>query len=167
MREGESEGGIVMSRSMPHGSAPDQMGRPDGARNSRGSRVAIVRPLQESRDLPGAAARSVTRPCYLRTSSYSHNVPLQDEQRKRRSSCYLSSLTSGKIKDAFSMSSFTGKAETADHVICNLTTNNSEISMRIRVERGRGYVPASSRLSAWYLFLTINLCPFSASKNAG
>jgi len=35
-----------------------------------------------------------------------------------------------------------------DHVICNLTTNNSEISMRIRVERGRGYVPASSRLSS-------------------
>ena len=73
-----------MSRSMPHGSASDQMGRPDGARNSRGSRVAIVRLLQESRDLPGAAARSVTRPRYLRTISYSHNVPLQDEQRKRR-----------------------------------------------------------------------------------
>ena len=35
-----------------------------------------------------------------------------------------------------------------DHVICNLTTGNSEISMRIRVERGRGYVPASSRLSS-------------------
>ena len=35
-----------------------------------------------------------------------------------------------------------------DHVICNLTTDNSEISMRIRVERGRGYVPASSRLSS-------------------
>lgn len=35
-----------------------------------------------------------------------------------------------------------------EHVICNLTTNNSEISMRIRVERGRGYVPASSRLSS-------------------
>jgi len=35
-----------------------------------------------------------------------------------------------------------------DHVICNLTTNSSEISMRIRVERGRGYVPASSRLSS-------------------
>ena len=35
-----------------------------------------------------------------------------------------------------------------DHVICHLTTDSSEISMRIRVERGRGYVPASSRLSS-------------------
>jgi DNA-directed RNA polymerase subunit alpha len=35
-----------------------------------------------------------------------------------------------------------------DHVICHLTADNSEISMRIRVERGRGYVPASSRLSS-------------------
>ena len=32
-----------------------------------------------------------------------------------------------------------------EHVICHLTADNSEISMRIRVERGRGYVPASSR----------------------
>ncbi|WP_440054823.1 DNA-directed RNA polymerase subunit alpha [Pseudoalteromonas sp. T1lg65] len=35
-----------------------------------------------------------------------------------------------------------------EHVICHLTADNSEISMRIRVERGRGYVPASSRLSS-------------------
>ena len=35
-----------------------------------------------------------------------------------------------------------------DHVICHLTTDSSDISMRIRVERGRGYVPASSRLSS-------------------
>ncbi|ACA88915.1 MULTISPECIES: DNA-directed RNA polymerase subunit alpha [Shewanella] len=31
-----------------------------------------------------------------------------------------------------------------DHVICHLTGNN-DVSMRIRVERGRGYVPASAR----------------------
>ncbi|SFD40398.1 DNA-directed RNA polymerase subunit alpha [Pseudoalteromonas denitrificans] len=35
-----------------------------------------------------------------------------------------------------------------DHVICHLTTDSSEISMRIHVERGRGYVPAASRLSS-------------------
>ncbi|TLU74759.1 DNA-directed RNA polymerase subunit alpha [Mannheimia varigena] len=33
-----------------------------------------------------------------------------------------------------------------DHVICNLTDKNASINMRIRVQRGRGYVPASSRL---------------------
>ncbi|XBC39996.1 MAG: DNA-directed RNA polymerase subunit alpha [Buchnera aphidicola (Chaetogeoica yunlongensis)] len=33
-----------------------------------------------------------------------------------------------------------------NHVICTLTDANSSISMRIRVQRGRGYVPASSRL---------------------
>ncbi|WP_233768036.1 DNA-directed RNA polymerase subunit alpha [Haemophilus influenzae] len=32
-----------------------------------------------------------------------------------------------------------------DHVICHLTDENASISMRIRVQRGRGYVPASSR----------------------
>lgn len=32
-----------------------------------------------------------------------------------------------------------------DHVICYLTDENASISMRIRVQRGRGYVPASSR----------------------
>ncbi|WP_199610585.1 DNA-directed RNA polymerase subunit alpha [Flocculibacter collagenilyticus] len=35
-----------------------------------------------------------------------------------------------------------------EHVICHLTGDNSEISMRIKVERGRGYVPASSRVSS-------------------
>jgi len=35
-----------------------------------------------------------------------------------------------------------------DLVICNLTTDSSAISMRIHVERGRGYVPAASRLSS-------------------
>jgi DNA-directed RNA polymerase subunit alpha len=35
-----------------------------------------------------------------------------------------------------------------DLVICHLTADNSEISMRIHVERGRGYVPAASRLSS-------------------
>ncbi|WP_059364674.1 DNA-directed RNA polymerase subunit alpha [Pseudoalteromonas sp. '520P1 No. 423'] len=35
-----------------------------------------------------------------------------------------------------------------DHVICHLTTDSSEINMRIHVERGRGYVPAASRLSS-------------------
>lgn len=34
----------------------------------------------------------------------------------------------------------------SDHVICNLTDKNASISMRIRVQRGRGYVPASARL---------------------
>jgi DNA-directed RNA polymerase subunit alpha len=34
-----------------------------------------------------------------------------------------------------------------NHVICNLT-GDSEISMRIKVERGRGYVPAGSRSSS-------------------
>ncbi|QEM87267.1 DNA-directed RNA polymerase subunit alpha [Glaesserella parasuis] len=33
-----------------------------------------------------------------------------------------------------------------DHVICNLTDKNALISMRIRVQRGRGYVPASARV---------------------
>lgn len=33
-----------------------------------------------------------------------------------------------------------------DHVICNLTDKNASINMRIRVQRGRGYVPASARL---------------------
>ncbi|VEH68667.1 DNA-directed RNA polymerase subunit alpha [Rodentibacter pneumotropicus] len=33
-----------------------------------------------------------------------------------------------------------------DHVICHLTDENASISMRIRVQRGRGYVPASTRV---------------------
>jgi DNA-directed RNA polymerase subunit alpha len=32
------------------------------------------------------------------------------------------------------------------HVICHLTDENAAISMRIKVQRGRGYVPASSRI---------------------
>jgi len=35
-----------------------------------------------------------------------------------------------------------------EHVICNLTSANSEISMRVNVQRGRGYVPASARVSS-------------------
>ncbi|WP_367680452.1 DNA-directed RNA polymerase subunit alpha [Candidatus Fukatsuia anoeciicola] len=31
-------------------------------------------------------------------------------------------------------------------IICNLTNENSSISMRIKVQRGRGYVPASTRM---------------------
>ena len=31
------------------------------------------------------------------------------------------------------------------HVICHLTDENASINMRIRVQRGRGYVPASAR----------------------
>lgn len=34
-----------------------------------------------------------------------------------------------------------------EHVICHLTGANSEITMRMKVQRGRGYVPASARLS--------------------
>ena len=33
-----------------------------------------------------------------------------------------------------------------NHVICHLTDKNTTISMRIRVQRGRGYVPASARV---------------------
>lgn len=33
-----------------------------------------------------------------------------------------------------------------EHVICHLTDTHAEISMRIKVERGRGYVPASARI---------------------
>ena len=33
-----------------------------------------------------------------------------------------------------------------NHVICHLTDKNATISMRIRVQRGRGYVPASVRV---------------------
>lgn len=33
-----------------------------------------------------------------------------------------------------------------EHVICHLTDDNAEISMRIKVARGRGYVPASARI---------------------
>ncbi len=33
-----------------------------------------------------------------------------------------------------------------DHIICHLTDENASINMRIRVQRGRGYVPASSRV---------------------
>ena len=32
-----------------------------------------------------------------------------------------------------------------EHIICHLTGNDAEISMRLRVQRGRGYVPASAR----------------------
>ncbi|OWF77115.1 DNA-directed RNA polymerase subunit alpha [Yersinia rohdei] len=32
------------------------------------------------------------------------------------------------------------------HVICHLTDENASISMRIKVQRGRGYVPASARI---------------------
>lgn len=32
------------------------------------------------------------------------------------------------------------------HIICHLTDKNAAISMRIKVERGRGYVPASTRI---------------------
>jgi DNA-directed RNA polymerase subunit alpha len=35
-----------------------------------------------------------------------------------------------------------------EHVICNLTSESSEISMQVRVQRGRGYVPASARVSS-------------------
>ena len=35
-----------------------------------------------------------------------------------------------------------------EHVICNLTSASSEISMRVNVQRGRGYVPASARVSS-------------------
>ncbi|MGP4123450.1 MAG: DNA-directed RNA polymerase subunit alpha [Sodalis sp. (in: enterobacteria)] len=34
------------------------------------------------------------------------------------------------------------------HVLCHLTDKNSSINMRIRVQRGRGYVPASARIHA-------------------
>ncbi|VFP86055.1 DNA-directed RNA polymerase subunit alpha [Candidatus Erwinia haradaeae] len=33
------------------------------------------------------------------------------------------------------------------HLICNLTHENASINMRIKVQRGRGYVPASSRIN--------------------
>ena len=33
----------------------------------------------------------------------------------------------------------------SSHVICHLTDENASINMRIRVQRGRGYVPASAR----------------------
>ena len=33
-----------------------------------------------------------------------------------------------------------------NHVICNLTGAHAEISMRLKVQRGRGYVPASARV---------------------
>ncbi|AFA41028.1 RNA polymerase, alpha subunit [Wigglesworthia glossinidia endosymbiont of Glossina morsitans morsitans (Yale colony)] len=33
-----------------------------------------------------------------------------------------------------------------EHIICHLTHENSSISMRIKVQRGRGYVPAVSRM---------------------
>ena len=35
-----------------------------------------------------------------------------------------------------------------DHVICHLTDESASVSMRIRVQRGRGYVPASARAQA-------------------
>lgn len=33
-----------------------------------------------------------------------------------------------------------------DHIICHLTDKNANINMRIKVQKGRGYVPASSRI---------------------
>ncbi|AAM68023.1 DNA-directed RNA polymerase subunit alpha [Buchnera aphidicola] len=33
-----------------------------------------------------------------------------------------------------------------DHLICHLTDENASIQMRIKVQRGRGYIPASSRI---------------------
>ncbi|ARC54928.1 DNA-directed RNA polymerase subunit alpha [Candidatus Riesia sp. GBBU] len=35
-----------------------------------------------------------------------------------------------------------------EHVICNLTCEKSDISMKIRVQKGRGYSPASSRINS-------------------
>lgn len=35
-----------------------------------------------------------------------------------------------------------------DHVICHLTDESASVNMRIRVQRGRGYVPASTRAQA-------------------
>ncbi|WP_395480207.1 DNA-directed RNA polymerase subunit alpha [Candidatus Curculioniphilus buchneri] len=32
------------------------------------------------------------------------------------------------------------------HLICHLTDNNASINMRIKVQRGRGYIPASARM---------------------
>lgn len=34
------------------------------------------------------------------------------------------------------------------HIICHLTNINSNINMRIKVQRGRGYIPASSRIQS-------------------
>ena len=34
----------------------------------------------------------------------------------------------------------------SNHVICHLTDKNASINMRIRVQRGRGYIPASARV---------------------
>ncbi|WP_314879227.1 DNA-directed RNA polymerase subunit alpha [Haemophilus parahaemolyticus] len=34
----------------------------------------------------------------------------------------------------------------SNHIICHLTDKNASINMRIRVQRGRGYVPASARV---------------------
>ncbi|MGU0043144.1 hypothetical protein ACVXHA_10215 [Escherichia coli] len=36
------------------------------------------------------------------------------------------------------------KSVKPQHVICHLTDENASISMRIKVQRGRGYVPAST-----------------------
>lgn len=33
-----------------------------------------------------------------------------------------------------------------EHIICHLTDKNAKINMRIKVQKGRGYVPASSRI---------------------
>ncbi|URJ30753.1 DNA-directed RNA polymerase subunit alpha [Candidatus Blochmannia vicinus (nom. nud.)] len=39
------------------------------------------------------------------------------------------------------------KIITPDHIICHITDKNTSISMRIKVQRGRGYVPASARFN--------------------
>ncbi|MBX4180765.1 DNA-directed RNA polymerase subunit alpha [Sodalis sp. CWE] len=36
----------------------------------------------------------------------------------------------------------------SDHILCHLTDESASISMRIKVQRGRGYVPASARIYA-------------------
>lgn len=35
-----------------------------------------------------------------------------------------------------------------NHMICHITDNNVSLGMRLKIERGRGYVPASSRLNS-------------------
>ena len=48
----------------------------------------------------------------------------------------------------------------SNHVICHLTDKNASINMRIRVQRGRGYVPASARVHtpSHFTFVNARLC---------
>ncbi|XNM76781.1 DNA-directed RNA polymerase subunit alpha C-terminal domain-containing protein [Escherichia coli] len=56
------------------------------------------------------------------------------------------SLEQAPLPLVISLTVMKSKIVNPKHVICHLTGANAEISMRLKVQRGRGYVPASARV---------------------